>query len=154
MKNIATLCFPIKEEIIFLALKKRGFGAGLLNGYGGKPKEGEDIIPAVCRELIEEGKIEISQEDLDLMAVIDFYEESKLVFECHVFFLTNWKGTLQETEEMGPPEEFRLDDLPFNRMWKGDKVWLTILCSGQKIRAKVIYQNGMKEIASFEYHSL
>jgi hypothetical protein len=39
--KISTIVFPVKEDHIFLANKKRGFGAGFLNGYGGK-KQPED----------------------------------------------------------------------------------------------------------------
>ena len=48
-KKIFTNCFLIKNDDngyptqVCLAMKKRGFGAGLWNGAGGKPKDGESI---------------------------------------------------------------------------------------------------------------
>lgn len=39
---------------ILLGLKKRGFGAGKWNGFGGKVEKGETIEAAALRELEEE----------------------------------------------------------------------------------------------------
>ena len=53
----ATLCYLIKEKPhrqVLLGLKKRGFGEGKLNGFGGKVKENETIEQAALRELEEE----------------------------------------------------------------------------------------------------
>ena len=49
-----TLCIPIKENGVLLGLKKRGFGSGRWNGFGGKVEEGETIEQATLRELDEE----------------------------------------------------------------------------------------------------
>ena len=54
-KQQVTLCFFIKENQILLAMKKRGFGAGWWNGYGGKPEPGmketmEDVSIRETRE--------------------------------------------------------------------------------------------------------
>jgi hypothetical protein len=34
--KITTLCFCLKNDLVLLAMKKRGFGTGKWNGYGGK----------------------------------------------------------------------------------------------------------------------
>lgn len=36
MTKISTLAYITKENQVLLGLKKRGFGTGKLNGYGGK----------------------------------------------------------------------------------------------------------------------
>jgi len=152
--KIATLCFPVEDDFIYLANKKRGFGAGFLNGYGGKANEGEDVVSAACREFEEESGVKISAVSAELVGIINFYEEEKHLFECHVFFIKNWEGEFTETEEMALPEKFSRDNLPFDRMWKSDRVWLPILCNGEKIIAKAVYKEGMKEAESFKYKSL
>jgi 8-oxo-dGTP pyrophosphatase MutT (NUDIX family) len=43
-----TLCFIRDNNKLLLALKKRGFGPGKWNGYGGKIEEGETIEQAVA----------------------------------------------------------------------------------------------------------
>ena len=49
-----TLMFLINEGKILLGMKKRGFGAGKYNGFGGKVEAGETIAQAAVRETIEE----------------------------------------------------------------------------------------------------
>ncbi len=148
----ATICFLVEDNKILLANKKRSFGQGYLNGYGGKAGEGEDATVAAICELKEESGISATTNDLERVAVIDFFIEEKQIFECHVFFVRNWKKEeLVETEEMAYPEEFELQNLPLERMWKGDTLWLPIIYKGEKIKAKVVYKEGMKEVESFEY---
>jgi len=48
-----TLCYLIKEKPqiqILLGMKKRGFGEGKLNGFGGKVKESETVEEAARAE--------------------------------------------------------------------------------------------------------
>jgi 8-oxo-dGTP pyrophosphatase MutT (NUDIX family) len=54
IKRILTLCIIHKNSKILLGMKKRGFGAGFWNGFGGKVKEGESIEEAAKRETKEE----------------------------------------------------------------------------------------------------
>jgi len=152
--KVATICFPIQGDTIFLANKKRSFGAGHLNGWGGKVDGDESIAATASRELFEESTIETDPADMELVAIIDFFEETNHIFECHVFFVRQWQGTLQETEEMGIPEQFPLDSVPYERMWKSDHLWMPLICEGKKIRAKAIYKKGMAEVERFECYNL
>ena len=52
-----TICFLHDDEKVLLAMKKRGFGEGWWNGYGGKLIEGETPEEAAIRELEEESGI-------------------------------------------------------------------------------------------------
>ena len=38
-----TLCFPKRDDLFLLGRKKRGFGAGYYNGFGGKIEDGESF---------------------------------------------------------------------------------------------------------------
>jgi 8-oxo-dGTP pyrophosphatase MutT (NUDIX family) len=152
--KIATICFPIANNSIFLANKKRGFGSGYLNGYGGKANDGESIAEAACREFEEEANIKVSREHIVKVAIIDFFEEKKHLFECHIYFVNSWQGQLTETEEMGIPEKFEMHAIPFGRMWKSDRIWMPLICEGKKIRAKVVYKEGMEDIETFDWQPL
>ena len=57
--RIMTLLIVHQHPKILLAMKKRGFGIGRWNGYGGKVRSDETIEKAVERELEEEGKIKV-----------------------------------------------------------------------------------------------
>ena len=48
-KKQFTLVFVLDESRILLGLKKRGFGCGRWNGFGGKVEAGETIAEAAKR---------------------------------------------------------------------------------------------------------
>jgi 8-oxo-dGTP pyrophosphatase MutT (NUDIX family) len=151
--KISTIVFLVQNNQIFLADKKRGFGAGFLNGYGGKQQpEDTTIEDTAARELKEEAGV-IAQE-LEKVAVIEFYEQETLIFECHVFFCRSWNGELEESEEMALPQGYDITNVPYDRMWDADRVWLPLICSGQKIKAVSVYNKGMSKQESFKYEAL
>lgn len=153
--KISTIVFPVKDNHIFLANKKRGFGTGFLNGYGGKQQpEDLTIEHTAVREMKEEGGIDVFIEDLEKVAIINFFEEETEIFECHIFFCRKWRGEFQETEEMGAPQPYGISNPPYDQMWDADRVWLPLVCSGQKINAVSKYNKGMTKQVSFEYKKL
>lgn len=148
----STICFPVKDNKIYLSNKKRGFGAGFLNGYGGKRHEEDDSIEhTAVREMEEESGVKTEIKDLEKVAIISFYKEQEPVFECHIYFCRQWTGEFIESEEMAYPEIFDISNVPYDRMWDSDRVWLPLICSGQKIHATSIYDADMNKQISFEY---
>lgn len=153
--KMSTICFLVRDNHIFLANKRRGFGAGFLNGYGGKKQpEDRSIEYTAVRELAEEGGVITSPEKLEKVAVIDFFEGETHIFECHIFFCRDWQGEFVETEEMEAPTPHDISNPPYERMWDADRVWLPLVCSGQKIRARSYYNEGMTEQVKFEHEPL
>lgn len=152
--RIATICFPVKDGLISLAPKKKKIGAGFLNGYGGKVEGGESVLATACREFEEESGVTVRPEDIELVGIVHFYQEDEYAFECHIFFAREWQGALRETDEMGVPEAFPLNAVPYDRMLTGDVLWLTPIIEGQKINATVIYKEGMGEVKNFEWKPL
>jgi len=67
-----TLILPMRDGRILLGMKKRGFGVGKLNGFGGKLNEGESIVEAAVRELEEEIGIVAKVENLKKRAELTF----------------------------------------------------------------------------------
>ena len=47
-KKVLTLVYIRDEENILLGLKKRGFGTGKWNGFGGKVEPSETILQGTC----------------------------------------------------------------------------------------------------------
>jgi len=153
--NISTICFPVRDGNNFLALKKRGFGAGFLNGYGGKKEAGDSSIEATAlREMKEESGVTVQLEDLEKVAVIAFFKAEQQIFECHVYFCRNWEGDFQETKEMLVAQPYDLTSPPYDKMWDADRVWVPLICAGKKIRAVSRYNEDMTKQESFQYESL
>jgi len=156
-KQQVTLCFFIKEDQILLAMKKRGFGSGWWNGYGGKPEPGmeETIEDIAIRETEQEtdGTI-IKKEDLEKTAVIDFFFPHKPAWDqtVHTFLVRRWSGEPKESEEMRP-QWFRINDIPYDCMWPGDQHWLPLVLSGKKITGTVYFlPDGGVQTFSFQEH--
>src|SRR3989344_1679925 len=109
MKKVLTLCVVYQHPKILLGVKKRGFGAGRWNGFGGKVNEGEAIEDAASRELEEEAGIHAL--DMTKMGVLDFeFENDSKILEVHIFRVTRFKGEPSESDEM-KPQWFGIDQI-------------------------------------------
>ncbi len=128
-----TLLFLINDTKILLAMKKRGFGAGLWNGVGGKLEPGETLEEAVVRECHEE--ICVTPTAYHKVAELDFYggsvEEGWHMF-VHAYVCTAWEGEPQETEEMAP-KWFEKSSIPYEQMWQDDQYWLPLVLDGKSL---------------------
>lgn len=138
MKKILTLCVLAQDGKILLGMKKRGFGAGRWNGFGGKIEEGETIEDGAQREMKEECGIDILT--MEKVGIHEFEFEAKRgeILEVHVFRVDTFSGTPMETEEMRP-EWFVFSDIPYRTMWPDDEYWLPILLEGKKFRTKFLF---------------
>lgn len=134
MKQVALL-FLLKDDQILLALKKRGFGEGMWNGVGGKVKAGESILEAATRECQEE--ICVTPRDLSLAGRIRFTVrggDEIIEHECSVFTAAAWEGEPRETEEM-KPKWFNTTEIPYDKMWPDDDLWIPHLIAGELFEA-------------------
>ena len=136
-KKPMTLCFVRRENEVLLGLKKRGFGMGRWNGFGGKLQEGESIEDATKREVFEEVGIEIKA--LQKVGVIDFsWNHKPDILEVHIFEAKDFSGEAQESEEM-KPEWFSLEKIPYEKMWSDDKYWLPLFLTGKKFEGQFLF---------------
>ncbi|MDP2926874.1 MAG: 8-oxo-dGTP diphosphatase [bacterium] len=137
MKRLLTLCIIYQQSKVLLGMKKRGFGAGRWNGFGGKVSPGETIEECVKRETREESGIEINE--VAEVGIIEFeFKGNPEILEVHIFKSNNFSGEPIETEEM-KPEWFPVDKIPFEKMWPDDKYWLPLLLNGKKFRGKFVF---------------
>ncbi len=116
-----TIVLPVHKNNVLLGMKKRGFGVGWWNGFGGKLESGETFKDSAKRESFEEAGITIKS--LQLVARLLFYfdEELKIASACYV--ARSFSGEPTESEEMRP-QWFQADNLPFEKMWPADRIWV------------------------------
>ncbi len=144
LKKQATLVFLIRQTAgadseVCLAMKKRGLGEGLYNGTGGKVEPGETIEAAACREAQEEINVEIRISSLEKVAELDFRFAGQSQWDQvgNVYICRNWQGMPEESEEM-KPEWFAVKNIPYEKMWASDGVWLPRVLSGEKVRGVLL----------------
>ncbi len=144
-----TIVFCVQGDRVLLGMKKRGFGAGKWNGFGGKVEAGESFSLAAARELAQESGLGTMVADLDLAAQIQFFFADTPMFDCSVYITRNWTGEPVETDEMRP-RWFPIDNLPFTEMWPADVRWVPVVLAGDTIEATVTFDVKGKKVVSFE----
>lgn len=145
--KITTLCYPIIDGKVLLAKKKRGFGAGKLNGPGGKVEPGESIETACRREVSEE--VGITCLNLENRGTVEFISPYKTEGNqiCHIFVATEISGDPIESDEM-LPAWYPLDQIPYQDMWEDDPYWLPNVLSGGTTSSKFYFDTDNKLIQS------
>lgn len=146
MSKLLTLCLICKDSNILLGMKKRGFGAGMWNGFGGKLKEGETIPEAAKREVLEESGVEVKS--LEKRGILQFeFENNPEILEVHVFGASDFSGEPAESEEMAP-QWFDAKNLPFDKMWPDDRHWMPLFLAGKNFTGRFLF-NQSNEILNF-----
>lgn len=146
--QLTTLLIILKNNQILLAEKKRGFGAGKFNGIGGKVEKSETIEEAMIRETQEE--IGVTPTNFTKMATITFDEwvndEEKVVI-MSVFIAQSYMGEIVETDEMRPVW-FNLNNIPYEKMFENDKMWLPEVLKGNKLNAQFTFNKDFEIVSS------
>ncbi len=134
------ICFLVRDGKVLLGMKKRGFGAGKWNGFGGKLAPGEDVLAATVREVKEEAGIDVLAGDLRDAGELTFrfHENPDWDNFCRIFVAEEWSGEPSESEEMRP-EWYLIEELPFGSMWVDDPHWVPLVLAGKKIRAEFLF---------------
>jgi len=139
-KKILTLCLVCQDGKVLLGMKKRGFGAGRWNGFGGKLSPGESIIEAAKREIFEEAEIKV--EKMEKVGEVDFeFQGNPEIMNVHIFKADSFLGEPSETEEM-KPQWFDTNSLPFVDMWPDDIHWMPLFFAGKKFKGKFLFGKG------------
>ncbi|MDD5098228.1 MAG: flavodoxin family protein [Candidatus Pacebacteria bacterium] len=140
-----TLCLTLDGDRILLGMKKRGFGEGRWNGFGGKLELGETLIEGAKREMLEESGLHA--EGLEEIGSIEFdFLDNNKFLNVHFFNVLKYSGEPIETEEM-KPEWFNVNDIPFDKMWPDDQLWIPLYLEKKKFLGKILFRN-VNEIIS------
>jgi 8-oxo-dGTP diphosphatase len=123
----ANLLFIVRDAEILLIRKKRGFGAGKINGPGGKVDPGETALDAALRETFEE--LDIMPLGAEQRGELHFQFRDGYSLHCAVFLAHKFLGQPRETEE-AVPLWTPLDQIPYDEMWADDRLWVPLLLEG------------------------
>lgn len=137
---------------LLLGRKRRGFGEGRWNGFGGKVEPGETLLAGALREMEEESGVAVAASDATLVGHLVFTFEATGAEELHVHvFSARARGDEEpvETEEMTPQWWPLSEGLPYDRMWLDDREWMPLLLRGDRFRGQFHF-DGHKRILRHE----
>lgn len=133
----ATLVFVIREDEILLIRKKRGLGAGKINGPGGRLEPGESAAECAHREVAEE--LCVSAVGLRECGVNSFIFVDGYSIHVTVYTAEDCEGMAQETDE-AIPLWTPLASIPYEEMWEDDILWLPHVIEGRRFRGRFIFE--------------
>jgi 8-oxo-dGTP diphosphatase len=132
----ATLLFVVRGGEILLMLKKRGLGAGKINGPGGRLEPGETPLACAVREVEEE----LCVTPLGVRACGELYFQFLDGLSIHgsVFRAEGCAGEPRETAE-AVPLWTPIAEIPYQRMWADDRLWLPHLLAGRRFEGRFLF---------------
>jgi 8-oxo-dGTP diphosphatase len=134
----ATLLFARQEGRILLIHKKRGLGAGKINGPGGRIDPGETPRRCAVREVREE--LHVTPTGVRQAGELRFQFTDGYSIHGYVFTATGIQGEPEETDE-AKPLWVSEKEIPYGQMWMDDRIWIPHLLAGRKFVAKFLFDN-------------
>ena len=135
-RDVATLVFVVRGPEILLIRKKRGLGAGKVNGPGGRVEAGESLLDCAVREVEEE----LCVTPLDLRYAGDnrFHFVDGYAIHVHVYAARDCAGEPRETAE-AVPLWTPIDRIPYPEMWADDELWLPLVLQGRRFSGRFLF---------------
>lgn len=132
----ATLLFVVRGDEILLIRKKRGLGAGKVNGPGGRLHDGEAPLEAAVREVEEE--LRVTPRGIREHGELRFQFVDGYSIHVWVFRAADCEGTAEETDE-AVPLWTALEAIPYGEMWADDVHWLPHLIAGRRFDGRFLF---------------
>ena len=138
---LGTLCFVVDDDEVLLIEKRRGLGAGWFNGPGGKREAGESARECVIREVREEVGVDVDSPALEPAADLTFVLDGSPEIACRVFRTDRFSGEPRPSPE-ARPAWFPVDEVPYDRMWEDDRLWLPDVLAGRTAVGEFAFEGG------------
>ena len=145
MKKVASL--SIVEDVVnkkFLMIRHhRGINEGCINFPGGKIEPNETIEECVIRETFEETGITIKNPKK-----VGYVEFPGVDFYVHIFWSTEFSGSIKQNEAEADAFWQNRDDIPYNDMREADRDFLPQILAGKIVNRRYIYDENfhIKEV--------
>ncbi|MFB6094958.1 MAG: 8-oxo-dGTP diphosphatase, partial [Halodesulfurarchaeum sp.] len=127
--------------------KKRGLGAGKLNGPGGKLERNETPAEAARREVREEIRTSVS--GVTKLGEFEFEMGGDPLMFVHVFRSPGVQGEPTETPE-AKPVWYPIDAVPYDQMWPDDRYWLPHVFAGDRFAGSFTFGESEDDLLAWE----
>ncbi len=134
----ATILFVVRDGRILLIRKKRGLGAGKINGPGGKLDPGETAIECAVRETQEE--LCVTPLGVEQQGELRFQFADGLSILGYVFRAEGCEGEPRETGE-AIPLWTPVDAIPYQEMWADDEIWMPWLLERRPFAGRMLFDD-------------
>ncbi len=135
-KETAVICYIFKDDKVLLINKKTGLGEGKVNAPGGRIEPAEMAVDAAVREVQEETGL--TPLNLKEVGQLSFIFKDGYSLKGIVYFADDCTGDMVETEEADPFWQ-PVDEIPYDKMWVDDKLWLPPAMDGRYIKGHFIF---------------
>jgi 8-oxo-dGTP diphosphatase len=134
---VATLLFVFRGDDVLLIRKKRGLGAGKINGPGGRVEPGETLLACAVREVEEE--VGVTPVDPHWCGEHRFHFTDGFSLHTHVYCANAHVGEPVETDEAIPMWVAR-PELPYAEMWADDILWVPHMLAGRRFAGRFLFE--------------
>jgi len=135
-QRTATLLFVVRDGQVLLIRKKRGLGAGKINGPGGHVHDGESPLACAVREVEEE--LGITPLGVEPCGELRFQFTDGLALLVYVFRASDCRGEPQESDE-ATPFWVPVEEIPFDCMWADDRHWFPLMLRGEPFEGRFAF---------------
>ena len=146
----AVIAFARRDAEILLIHKKRGLGAGKINGPGGRSEPRESAEEAAVRETQEEVGLRLSAPSERARLHFSFLDGYSL--SVTVFVAERFSGEPIETDE-AVPFWASMDAIPYDRMWADDRLWLPEVLAGRYVEGWFVFDDDSMLSSSLDVRS-
>ena len=129
---------------MLLILKKRGLGAGKINGPGGRLEPGETPLACAIRETQEELRVTPTGVAYVGELMFQFVGEQRRSpghsIHGYVFRASDCVGEPTETDE-AVPRWTDVDAIPYEQMWQDDALWMPRMLANEPFVGRFLFDN-------------
>ncbi len=140
--KMTTLCYIENEKEEYLMLhrtkKEQDPNEGKWIGIGGKFLEKESPEECVCREVLEETGLTLT--DYEIRGIVTFISDLWETEYMYLFTAKGYEGMIKECDE-GELLWVKKVDVEKLKLWEGDRIFLDQLTNGSKFfLLKLVYE--------------